>query len=155
MGIAMIKLSYPKEEIIQNFMDGFRAIPNRAECLFHLAQYYFENNQMLDAYNIITIASNIKFPQQYLLFLNKDIYDYRIKQLRYFIMFFLYINNITTIKITKAVVCMWLLPTLRSCACTSTILSTLKNFISSLFPPKDSNYCGFALAKTAYSKTFR
>ena len=82
-------------------MNGFRTIPNRAECLFFLAQYYFENKMMIEGYNTISIAYNIPFPHQYMLFLKKDIYDFRVKQLRYFIMIFMYLNNIEAKHITK------------------------------------------------------
>jgi hypothetical protein len=100
-GIIMIQLGLPAEEIISTFMDGFRVIPNRAECLFYIAQYYFENKRIIEAYNTITLAYKIPFPHQYMLFMKKDLYDYRIKQLRYFIMIFMYLNNIESSNITK------------------------------------------------------
>jgi hypothetical protein len=102
IGLAMIELNYKKEEVIKILMDGFRIIPNRSECLFYLAQYYFENKLMLEAYNVISIACKIPFPQQYILFIKKDVYDFRVKQLRYFIMIFMYLNNIFTQTLTKS-----------------------------------------------------
>jgi glycosyltransferase involved in cell wall biosynthesis len=100
-GLAMIHLNYPSEEIITTFMNGFRVLPNRVECLFFIAQYYFENKRMVEAYNVISIAYKIPFPHQYLLFLKKDIYDFRVKQLRYFIMIFMYLNRIEAKHITR------------------------------------------------------
>jgi glycosyltransferase involved in cell wall biosynthesis len=88
-GTAMIHLGYKAEEIISTFMNGFRVLPNRAECLFFISQYCFENKRMIEAYNVITLAYKIPFPNQYILFLKKDIYDFRVKQLRYFIMIFI------------------------------------------------------------------
>lgn len=83
IGNAMIKSNYPKKDIIDAFMNGFKAVPARAECLFLLSNYYLQNNDIENAYKTCKIASKIPNPTHLLLFIKTDIYMYKCKELLY------------------------------------------------------------------------
>ena len=69
--------------MIELFLNGFKIIPDRIECLFYLAEYYLVNQDILNAYKTIKVASKIKFNEKYVLFCQKNIYDYRLKELTF------------------------------------------------------------------------
>jgi glycosyltransferase involved in cell wall biosynthesis len=81
LGLAMIEKKYKIEEIKEAFMNGFKVLPRRAECLYFLAKYYFENKKIEDAYKTCKIASKIIYPIDLVLFIKKDIHDYKTKEL--------------------------------------------------------------------------
>lgn len=81
IGNAMIKLNYDKKEIVESFMNGFKTLPSRSECLFFLSKYYFDQKDWENAYKTCKIASKICFPSNLFLFIKKDIHDYKCKEL--------------------------------------------------------------------------
>jgi hypothetical protein len=85
MGLAMIELNYDVENIKQIFINGFKTLPRRAECLYFLSKYYFEKNDLVNAYKNCKIAVKINYPSDLLLFLKKDIHDFKTKELLYLI----------------------------------------------------------------------
>ena len=85
IGIAMIKLKYPKKEIIGAFMNGFKILPIRSECLFFLSNYYLQCGEIENAYKTCKIASKIQNPTHLLLFIKTDIHLYGCKELLYLI----------------------------------------------------------------------
>lgn len=90
IGLAMIKLKYPKDDIIKSFMDGFKILPLRTECLFHLASYYYSINDYNNAYKFAMILTNMKHVDSYSLFVHKDIAQWKAKTL----LFDLYVSII-------------------------------------------------------------
>jgi len=42
LGNALIKQNASKNDIINAFMNGYKSLPNRAECLFYLSNYYLK-----------------------------------------------------------------------------------------------------------------
>lgn len=85
MGNAMIRLNYPKKDIVDVYMNGFKTIPQRAECLFLLSNYYLQNKDIENAYKTCKIASKIENPTHLLLFIKTDIHTYKCKEQLYLI----------------------------------------------------------------------
>ena len=85
IGNALIKQKANKSEIIDAFMNGFKTLPARAECLFFLSNYYLQEKDIDNAYKTCKIASKIKNPTNLLLFIKTDIHIYKCKELLYII----------------------------------------------------------------------
>jgi GR25 family glycosyltransferase involved in LPS biosynthesis len=100
IGNAMVKLKYPTTEIVTTFLNGFKTMPQRVECLFYLANYYFINDMFEDSYKIITIASKIKYPKECVLFVYRSFYDYSVKELQFKILAKIELNQIPIKNIT-------------------------------------------------------
>ena len=83
IGNAMIKLNYDKKDIVEAFINGFKTIPGRAECLYYLSLYHIHKNDIVSAYKACKIASTIKNPVNFVLFVKNDIHLYRCKELLY------------------------------------------------------------------------
>ena len=94
MGNAMIRLNYPKKDIVDAYMNGFKTLPLRAECLFFLSNYYMQNKDVENAYKTCKIASKIQNPTNLLLFIKTDIHIYKCKELLYSIYCFIQKNNL-------------------------------------------------------------
>ena len=71
IGLSMIRLKYDKKEISDTFLNGFKIIPNRTECMYYLCYYYFNNDDLENAYKIGKILLNIK-PKKYMLFVRES-----------------------------------------------------------------------------------
>ena len=97
IGNAMIKLrpKYSIDQIVDTFMSGYKILPKRVECLFYLANFYYNINMLEDAFKIASIGSIIKYPSNCILFIYKSIYDYGVKELLFKILLKIQINNIT------------------------------------------------------------
>ena len=75
-GNAMVKLKYEKEKIVETFLKGFKLIPSRTECLYYLIQYYVNIDDIDKAYKTSRVLLNVKPDNQYLLFVQEDIYKW-------------------------------------------------------------------------------
>ena len=104
IGIAMIKLNYSKKDIIDCFMNGFKTVPARAECLFLLSDYYLKINDITNAYKTCKIASKIPNPTHLLLFIKTDIHMYKCKELLYIIYTLIQKNNLEIQKLTNEII---------------------------------------------------
>jgi hypothetical protein len=104
MGNAMIKLNYPKKDIVDTFMNGFKAAPARAECLFLLSNYYLQNKDIEDAYKTCKIASKIPNPTNLLLFIKTDVHIYKCKELLYIIYCLIQKNKLEIKKLTNEII---------------------------------------------------
>ena len=85
IGNALIKQKADKKDIVDAFINGFKTLPARAECLFFLTNYYLQEKDIENAYKICKIASKIKNPTHLLLFIKTDIHIYKCKELLYII----------------------------------------------------------------------
>ena len=83
IGNAMITLKYGKEAIVDIFMQGFRVIPDRYECLYYLTQYHYINNDIERAFKVGTVLLNIKSILDYSLFVQEDIKKWKMYVLMY------------------------------------------------------------------------
>ena len=78
-GKMMMGLNYPDFEIEKTLLDGYNAMKDRSECLFELARYFRLKGNFTKGYLYAQMGSKIPFPAYRVLFLHKDVYDYRIK----------------------------------------------------------------------------
>jgi hypothetical protein len=101
IGLMMIQSKYDKKDIKECFMNGFKSLPARSECLFFLAKYYYDNGDLEDAYKTCKIAVKIPFPSNLFLFIKKDIHDYKCKELLYLTYLCLQKNNIVVKNLTN------------------------------------------------------
>jgi hypothetical protein len=85
IGNALVKQKAAKKDIVDAFINGFKTLPIRAECLFFLANYYLQDKDIENAYKTCKIASKIKNPTHLLLFIKTDIHIYKCKELLYII----------------------------------------------------------------------
>lgn len=85
IGNMLIRQKANKKDIVGAFMNGFKAVPARAECLYFLASYYLQEKDIENAYKTCKIASRIKNPTHLLLFIKTDIHIYKCKELLYLI----------------------------------------------------------------------
>ena len=83
IGNAMITLKYGKEAIVDIFMQGFKVIPDRYECLYYLTQYHYTNNDIERAFKVGTVLLNIKSILDYSLFVQEDIKKWKMYVLMY------------------------------------------------------------------------
>jgi glycosyltransferase involved in cell wall biosynthesis len=70
-------LNYPKEQIIQQYMDAHESLPHRAEALYAALNYCRTNGLNHQGYMIGKIAMSLNFPEGSL-FAEKWVYDYGI-----------------------------------------------------------------------------
>jgi len=78
MGLCYKELGY-MEKAVCSWLDGYNALPERIENLYEIVKYYRCNNKSLTAYIFYVMASNISKRCHYdHLFLQKDIYDYKL-----------------------------------------------------------------------------
>lgn len=78
IGLAKMMLDRPMEDVSMSMMQAWQFRPVRAEPLHELARYFRSKQQPRLAYLYAKMASNIKFPEWDILFVNKDIYDFAI-----------------------------------------------------------------------------
>lgn len=75
-GLTLLKR--PWEEIEQAYMDAFKYCKDRSEPLYQIAMHYRLQNDFKMAYEIAKRASKIPYPEHCILFIYRDIYDYKI-----------------------------------------------------------------------------
>ncbi len=71
-------LNYPWTEVEKAYLDAFNYCKFRAEPIYEIAKYYRLKKDFQSAYKWAKIAQSIPFPAQCVLFIYKDIYDYKI-----------------------------------------------------------------------------
>ncbi len=101
IGNAMVELKYPKKDIVESYLNGFKSLPKRSECLYFLAKYYYDNDLLVDALNSIKVAMKIKYDDKFLLFVKKHIYDYALKEILFLVYTKAYKANTVFPKFTK------------------------------------------------------
>jgi GR25 family glycosyltransferase involved in LPS biosynthesis len=83
IGNALVRLRKDKKEIADAYLNGFKILPQRSETLYLLGEYYFNINDIDNAYKVSKLASNIKIPTEFKLFLQSDVYHWKLKELQY------------------------------------------------------------------------
>jgi tetratricopeptide (TPR) repeat protein len=78
--IARCKLGMKRSwgEIQQAYEEAHKYLPSRMEPVFEIGKYYQENENYPEAYKWLIKASKIPFPSDQVLFLFKDIYEFRV-----------------------------------------------------------------------------
>lgn len=78
--IARCKLGMKRSwgEIQQAYEEAHKYLPSRMEPVFEIGKYYQENEKYPEAYKWLIKASKIPFPSDQVLFLFKDIYEFRV-----------------------------------------------------------------------------
>jgi hypothetical protein len=71
-------LNAPWQEIESAYLEAYTYCKIRAEPIYEIAKYYRLKKDFPTAYKWAKVASNIKFPKDCVLFVFKDIYDYKI-----------------------------------------------------------------------------
>ncbi len=77
-GKMMIALQKPENEIEETLLKGWEKMRDRSECLFYLAHYYRLKNNFTKGYMYAKIGTKIPYPNHRQLFLEKDIFDWKI-----------------------------------------------------------------------------
>ncbi len=108
IGNALVRLKKEKKEIADAYLNGFKILPQRSETLYLLGEYYFNSNDLDNAYKVCKLASNIKMPTEFKLFLQADVYQWKLKELMYRIYISireikLQVKNLTTDKINSEI----------------------------------------------------
>jgi len=78
IGLAKMMLDRPMEDVCMAMMQSWQFRPVRAEPLHELSRYLRMKQQPRLAYLYAKMASNIKYPEWDILFVNRDVYDYAI-----------------------------------------------------------------------------
>ena len=78
-GKMMMGLNYPEFEIEKTLLDGWQAMKDRSECLYELARYFRLKGNFTKGYLYAEMGRKIPFPSYRVLFLHKDVYDYRLR----------------------------------------------------------------------------
>ena len=60
------------------YLDAWKNLTSRCEHLYEIAKYYLENNDFESGYKYAKLGSTIKFPEDQTLFLDRDVYDWKI-----------------------------------------------------------------------------
>lgn len=74
---GLVILERPWEEIESAYLDAYNYCKFRAEPIYEIAKYYRLKGDYKTAYKWAKLGSNIQFPKQCVLFVFKDIYDYK------------------------------------------------------------------------------
>jgi len=68
------------ENALKYYNSAFERCPSRAEPLYDIAQYYFDQKKYLEAYHFANIGRKIPCPPSNALFIERDIYHYKFYQ---------------------------------------------------------------------------
>ena len=77
-GKMMIASNYPEEEIEKTFLDGWNCMKDRSECLHELSKYFRLKGNYTKGYVYAELGRKITYPKNRVLFLHRDIYDWRL-----------------------------------------------------------------------------
>lgn len=77
-GRMMAALNYPEQEIEKTFLDGWNFMKDRSECLYELSKYFRLKGNYVKGYTYGELGRKIPFPTHRVLFLHKDVYDWRL-----------------------------------------------------------------------------
>jgi len=75
---ALEHLNSPWKEIEKAYLDAYNYCKDRMEPLYHIAKHYRLNNEFEKGYDYAKKASKIPYPKNCVLFIYKDVYDYKI-----------------------------------------------------------------------------
>jgi len=78
-GKMMAGLNYPEAEVEKTFIDGWNCMKDRSECLYELSKYFRLRGNYVKGFIYAELGRKIPFPNHRVLFLHKDVYDWRIK----------------------------------------------------------------------------
>ena len=78
IGFCMEKINKPIEEIEKNYLKAFRMMYDRCEALYEFALICKRKDLNDIALKYLLLSSKIKFPQHYILFVNKFVYDFAV-----------------------------------------------------------------------------
>ena len=77
-GKIMIGLNHSEQEIEKTLLDGWNMMRDRSECLHELAKYFRLKGNYTKGYIYAELGRKIPFPRHRVLFLHKDIFDWRL-----------------------------------------------------------------------------
>lgn len=77
-GKMMIALNYSEQEIEKTLLDGWNCMKDRSECLYELSKYYRLKGNYIKGYMYGQLGRDIPYPPNRVLFLHRDVYDWRI-----------------------------------------------------------------------------
>ena len=69
--------TYTEDEIVKTLLDGWKFMKDRSESLYELALYYRNKNEFAKGYMYAKLGVKIPFPSHRLLFIQGDIYHWR------------------------------------------------------------------------------
>ena len=78
IGLCKIILNHSKEDVINAFLHSHRYYPKRVEPLFEIIAYLRKRDDFAEGYNYANQALKIPYPSGDVLFIHKDIYDYKL-----------------------------------------------------------------------------
>jgi hypothetical protein len=78
VGKMMVGLNYPEQEVEKTFLDGWNYMKDRSECLYELSKYYRLKGNYIKGYTYGQLGRKIPYPSHRVLFLHRDVYDWRI-----------------------------------------------------------------------------
>ena len=78
IGKMMMMLNYPEQEIEKMLLDGWNMMKDRSECLYELARYFRIKGNFTKGYMYGQLGRKIPFPKHRVLFVHKDVYDWRL-----------------------------------------------------------------------------
>jgi hypothetical protein len=78
VGKMLSALNKPEEEVEKAFLDGYNCMKDRVECLYDLSRYFRLKGNYVKGFLYADLGRRIKFPSHRVLFLHKDMYDWRI-----------------------------------------------------------------------------
>lgn len=73
------ELVYSEDEIVSVLFDGWKFMKDRVECLYEIAKYFRTKGNFEKGYLYSKIGIYIPFPKHRVLFLRKDVYEWRMK----------------------------------------------------------------------------
>ena len=77
---CMQELKYDWDIVEKAFLKAWQYLPSRAEPLYEISKHYNQINNFNKAYPYSKQASSLPFPDKQLLFLYKEVYDYKASQ---------------------------------------------------------------------------
>ncbi|AYV80743.1 MAG: glycosyltransferase family 2 [Harvfovirus sp.] len=76
IGDLMQIMNYEDNDIINSYTNAFKKNQQRAESLYELGKFYIKRGNYQKAYNTLKLCLRIPFPEDQLLFLVRDVYEY-------------------------------------------------------------------------------
>ena len=78
VGKMMVGLNYSEQEVEKTFLDGWNYMKDRSECLYELSKYFRLKGNYIKGYAYGQLGRKIPYPSHRVLFLHRDVYDWRI-----------------------------------------------------------------------------
>ena len=77
VGKMLASLNKPEEEVEKAYLDGYNCMRDRVECLYELSKYFRLKGNYTKGFLYGDLARRIPFPAHRVLFLHRDMYDWR------------------------------------------------------------------------------